>query len=61
MKLWLIWSHEHRAWWAPDRHGYTTERQAAGHYEFDEALEIVKQANRHPRLINTPEESMVPA
>jgi hypothetical protein len=28
----LIWSHEHGAWWAPGSHGYVAQLSAAGHY-----------------------------
>lgn len=37
----LIWSFEHRMWWAPDRCGYTTEVEKAGRYTATEAGEIV--------------------
>lgn len=32
-----IWSGEHRAWWRPNRQGYTTWFQCAGVYEFEDA------------------------
>lgn len=59
-QLFLIYSFEHRAWWAPDRNGYVDRRIAAGRYTFEEAVSICKQANRHGRVINRPEEAMVP-
>jgi len=37
----LIWSFEHRAWWGPDRCGYTTDIERAGRYTKEEAGEIV--------------------
>lgn len=36
----LIWSHEHNAWWGPNQSGYTTDVEQAGRYSFDEAAEI---------------------
>ena len=59
-QLFLIYSFEHRAWWAPNKNGYTDQRIAAGRYTFDEAVEICNRANRHCRVINRPEEAMVP-
>lgn len=42
----LIWSEEHRGWWGPDHRGYVQSRKAAGRYTLDEAIDIVKGANR---------------
>jgi hypothetical protein len=42
---WLIWSIEHEAWWAPNRHGYTRNVGLAGRYSEVEALEILQDAN----------------
>jgi hypothetical protein len=42
----LIWSNEHRGWWKPNRHGYTTRTDKAGQFTFDEAADIIKDANR---------------
>lgn len=42
--LWLIWSHEHSAWWKPNEMGYTTVIADAGRYHFDKALRICDQA-----------------
>ena len=36
----LIWSHEHHAWWRPAREGYTTDVDAAGQYTAEEAADI---------------------
>ena len=35
----LIWSNEHRAWWRPDRCGYTRDVRTAGRYSRQEAIE----------------------
>lgn len=43
--LFLIWSIEHDAWWAPGEHGYTREIAAAGIYPRARAAEIVHNAN----------------
>lgn len=45
-KEFLIWSEEHRGWWAPNERGYVNKREEAGRYSLDEALEIVRGANR---------------
>ena len=42
---WIIWSEEHRAWWAPDSKGYVQSRKEAGTYSYAEALKIVQGAN----------------
>jgi len=39
----LVWSHEHSAWWRPARQGYTTFLERAGRYTRDEALAICIQ------------------
>lgn len=44
-KLWLIWSNEHNGWWCANRRGYTHFRKDAGKYIYDQALEIVANAN----------------
>ena len=41
MSQYLIWSHEHRAWWRAERLGYTPHIGEAGAYTFAEAAEIV--------------------
>lgn len=40
----LIWSNEHRAWWRPDRCGYTTHTEAAGRYSRKDAIAICADA-----------------
>jgi hypothetical protein len=54
---WLIWSHEHRAWWAANQCGYVVKRSNAGRYSFDEACLIVANANFG--LEDYPHEAMV--
>lgn len=56
-KEFLIWSEEHRGWWAPGRHGYVQERSAAGRYSFDEAIDIIRGANIHKN--DVPNEAIV--
>ena len=34
----LIWSHEHEAWWRPGALGYTTEITEAGRYTGSDAM-----------------------
>lgn len=55
----LIWSHEHHAWWAPGGNGYTFSREDAGRYSQEEAFDIVRSANAacKPGVV---EESLVP-
>lgn len=55
---WLIWSNEHRAWWKPNRHGYTTRTDQAGQFSFEDATKIVFEANRNSDQI---EERMMEA
>jgi hypothetical protein len=40
----LVWSHEHGAWWGPGRSGYTKGLQTAGRYSRDDALDICRNA-----------------
>lgn len=46
VKEFLIWSEEHRGWWAPNECGYVQSRKEAGRYSFDEAIDIIRGANR---------------
>lgn len=41
----LIWSHEHDAWWRPGGWGYTTNVDEAGRYSLIDASRIVLDAN----------------
>ena len=40
----LIWSHEHGAWWGPGRCGYVRSVAQAGRYTHAEALQICTDA-----------------
>ena len=42
--IYLIWSHEHSAWWGPDRCGYVRRISDAGIYSHAEALDICIKA-----------------
>lgn len=39
-QIYLIWSNQHKAWWRPERRGYTTSLNAAGRYPRSEAIKI---------------------
>lgn len=54
---WLIWSMEHGQWWRPARKGYTTSREDAGRYTYDEAVKIVREGNFRPDM--HPHEAMI--
>ena len=41
----VIWSFEHKAWWAPNRYGYTRLLDEAGRYTQADAEDIVATAN----------------
>jgi hypothetical protein len=40
----LIWSHEHGAWFGPERRGYTLQLAGAGRYSHAEAMDICHNA-----------------
>lgn len=40
----LIWSHEHRAWWGPNKTGYVRRLSEAGRYSRADALMICTNA-----------------
>ncbi len=42
--VYLIWSHEHSAWWRPQRAGYVTDYKHAGFYSRYEALTVCATA-----------------
>lgn len=54
---WLIWSIEHRGWWAPNESGYRGVREQAGRYTFEQACNIVERANIG--LKDAPNEAMI--
>lgn len=43
--MFLIWSFEHDAWWAPERCGYTKDINKAGMYGLEEAAQICIDAS----------------
>lgn len=53
-----IWSIEHKAWWNPNKMGYTTDRNSAGDYSLDDAVSICLEADLIKN--NEPNEAMVP-
>jgi hypothetical protein len=54
--MYVIWSYEHQAWWAPGRHGYTRDLSAAGRYAEIDARDILSGANGYGEI----EEVMIP-
>lgn len=50
MMKYVIWSHEHRAWWRPDHLGYTTELREAGRYAGTEAMVPVLNDVNHNEI-----------
>lgn len=44
MDEYVIWSHEHSAWWGPGGAGYATRLSRAGRYTRDEALGVCARA-----------------
>ena len=44
MPNYLIWSNEHKAWWCPDRLGYTPHLINSGRYTREEAIVICRKA-----------------
>lgn len=42
----LIWSHQHGAWWRANQNGYTSDIDQAGRYPMQEAYNICASANR---------------
>ena len=46
-----IWSNEHRAWWRPNRSGYTTLRACAGLYSFEDAYAATRHCDPQKRIM----------
>jgi hypothetical protein len=44
MSVYLVWSHEHGAWWGPGGCGYTPKLSQAGRYSRADALMICTRA-----------------
>lgn len=42
--IYLIWSHEHAAWWGPGGCGYTRRVSEAGRYSHGQALDLCERA-----------------
>jgi hypothetical protein len=55
---WLIWSMEHDAFWGAGRVGYTKIQSQAGRYGYEEAVDIVVNAN-YGAPPNKPNEAMM--
>lgn len=60
MKDWLVWSHEHGAYWGPNHRGYPIDINLAGRYSLEEAVEICRSA-RSGRPDERPPELPVPS
>lgn len=58
-RKYLIWSNEHRLWWAPGQCGYVSIISKAGRYPHDEATQIVDDANCYLPKNAEPNEVMV--
>lgn len=54
----LIWSHEHGAWWRPNRAGYCLAVKDAGRYSQDEAIRICAHAREGLGDLSTPPNEM---
>ena len=60
----LIWSNQHKAWWKPNRVGYTKSVREAGRYPLITAIDICEGANwnlgydQDEEMV--PDETMVP-
>lgn len=42
--VYLIWSHEHGAWWGPGGHSYVGKVSAAGRYTRQKAIDVCAKA-----------------
>jgi hypothetical protein len=61
MTDYLIWSHEHDAWWRPARRDYTDDVAFAGRYAEAEARSILAKSSYGWRKGQLPKEVIVPA
>ncbi|MFD1546956.1 hypothetical protein [Nonomuraea guangzhouensis] len=61
VRLYLVWSNEHDAWWGPNRRGYTHDVWAAGRYAETEDAEVCRKAAYGWRGGSPPPEVMVAA
>jgi len=61
VRLYLVWSNEHDAWWKPNRCGYTHDVWRAGRYDQAAAAEICQRAAHGWRGGSPPPEVMVSA
>lgn len=59
-KKWLIWSIEHRAWWAANSWGYTVDIASAGRYSFKDAVNNIRDAHTGWNPSKPPKEAIVP-
>lgn len=56
--LWLVWSHEHGAWWGANNCGYYTCIESAGRYSLGQALQC---ASSRSKTGEAPPEVIVPS
>lgn len=53
----LIWSHEHRQWWAPNLEGYVSEVSQAGRYSWHEVAKLTVNHVPHGEEVAVPAQS----
>ena len=56
----LVWSNEHRAWWAPGERGYTRIIERAGRYTRADALTIASRRGGGWQTESNPYEIAIP-
>jgi len=59
-RYYLIWSDEHKAWWKPNKAGYTYYMREAGRYTERQATNICEQAMVGWCGVGHPPETMFP-